>query len=482
MASWRPLVSVYILNHNYARFLERAIESVLHQTLQDFELIIIDDGSTDESREIIERYAQHEKVLTIFQQNKGLNVTNNIALRAAIGKYVVRVDADDYLDENALFILSGTLDRDPDLSLVFPDYFVVDENDAVLEVVRREESDNVALFDRPAHGACTMIRRELLESLGGYDESFDRQDGWDIWIRLIGDHRVKNVNLPLFYYRQHGNNLTRDEASLLATRSEILHKHVAGRARIANAVAVVAVRGHTTDPHTMALRELGSKRLIDWTIEAALGARRIADVVVTSPDQEILSHVRARYGTAVYRIERDVGLAQLNTSSDDAVAHAIANMRERAQRYDAIVRLFVESPFRSARYIDMAVNVLDLFATDTVVAVRPELDIFMQHDGTGLTPLRKSDTLRLERDELYRQVGDLAGASRGHFEMSGRTTGGRCGHVVLDRRAALRLETEWEWSVAEGEAAKIERETADACAEIDQLSSRGLPSRGAQTP
>ena len=77
-----PLVTVYIPSHNYGRFLEQAIQSVLKQTLADFELIIIDDGSTDNSREVIDHYTEHEKVITIFQQNKGLNVTNNIALRA----------------------------------------------------------------------------------------------------------------------------------------------------------------------------------------------------------------------------------------------------------------------------------------------------------------------------------------------------------------------------------------------------------------
>ena len=97
-----PLVTVYITNHNYGRYIEQAIQSVLRQTQRDFELIIIDDGSTDNSREVIERYAEHRQVVTIFQQNKGLNVTNNIALRAARGKYVMRLDADDYLDDHAL--------------------------------------------------------------------------------------------------------------------------------------------------------------------------------------------------------------------------------------------------------------------------------------------------------------------------------------------------------------------------------------------
>ena len=71
-----PLVTVYITNHNYEKFIRQAIESVLCQTMDDYELIIIDDGSSDNSRAIIEEYKTHPKILTVFQQNKGLNVTD----------------------------------------------------------------------------------------------------------------------------------------------------------------------------------------------------------------------------------------------------------------------------------------------------------------------------------------------------------------------------------------------------------------------
>ena len=90
------LVTVYITNFNYGKFIKQAIESVLMQTEQSFELIIIDDGSTDNSKEIIEKYKDLKNIRIVYQKNKGLNVTNNIALRAARGKYIVRLDADDY--------------------------------------------------------------------------------------------------------------------------------------------------------------------------------------------------------------------------------------------------------------------------------------------------------------------------------------------------------------------------------------------------
>ena len=192
-SSRRPLVTVYIANHNYGTYIEQAIESALAQTLDDYEILIIDDGSTDNSREIIERYSDHDRVVTIFQHNKGLNVTNNIALRAARGKYIMRLDADDYLDEHALQVLSGALERELNVALIFPDYYEVDEKGNVLEMVRRHDFDDVTLHDQPAHGACTMVRRDALREIGGYDESFRCQDGYDLWVRFINQHEVKNV-------------------------------------------------------------------------------------------------------------------------------------------------------------------------------------------------------------------------------------------------------------------------------------------------
>tara|TARA_B100000941_G_C28229963_1_gene411058 strand:+ start:130 stop:612 length:483 start_codon:yes stop_codon:yes gene_type:complete len=158
-----PLISVYITNYNYERFLKKAIDSVLAQSFRDFELLIIDDGSTDDSKKIIESYSSNCKIKIIYQQNKGLNVTNNIAARAAVGKYIIRLDADDYFATNALGRMSKKLEANPELGMVFPNYYYIDENDRIIgEEIRHDfDNDEVSLLDQPAHGACTMIRTDF---------------------------------------------------------------------------------------------------------------------------------------------------------------------------------------------------------------------------------------------------------------------------------------------------------------------------------
>ena len=444
-----PLVTVYLVNHNYGRFARQAVESVLAQTMQDFELLIIDDGSTDDSRDVLAEYSSLPNVVTIFQHNKGLNVTNNIALRSARGKYIMRLDADDWLDEHALQVLSGVLDREPEVGLVFPDYYTVDVEGRVLEMVRRHDFADVTLLDQPAHGACTMARRDLLREVGGYDESFRCQDGYDIWLKFIQKFDVKNVNLPLFFYRQHGSSLTRNENRILDTRARIIEKRISEKSVETSALAIVPVRGQVMDPRSQALRTLGGKPLIEWTIDAALSSEKVTDVLVTTPDERILDHVCKRYENRVILLKRDKDLAQVNSYLDKTLCDAADFYTKDHRAPDAIVALYVESPFRSGKYIDTAIDVQGLFETDCVVGVRPETDMFYRHDGHGLRSLRSGQVLRLEADELYREVGDLKVVSWNWLKSGGAIPGGQIGHVVLDQKASMSIMTEWDWEVSE---------------------------------
>lgn len=461
-----PRTTVYVTNHNYGRYLEQAIESVLSQTDQDFELLIIDDGSTDESRQILERYESREKVSVIYQQNRGLNVTNNIALKAARGRYLMRLDADDYLDPHALEVLATHLDKNPDVGLVFPDWYVVDEQGALLEVQRRHDFAQVTLLDQPAHGACTIIRRDCLLELGGYDEQFRCQDGYELWLRFTRRFKVSNVNLPLFYYRRHGNNLTQAEGRILDARAAILAKNADQAPRI-RTLAIVPVRGTASDPHSEVLRPLGSKRLIDWTLQPALASSAVCDVLVTTPDEAVLDYVTHRYGDHVITVRRDPKLARQNTRLEDSLFHALEQYGVGRPPPDALMTLFVESPFRTPDMLNTAVDVMRLFGTDSVVSVRQEPGIFYKHNGSGLVPVVPLDIVRLEREDLYREAAQIYLTRLDELQRTRRLIGGKIGHFIVRTEAAFRLRAEHDWAVAEYQAARKEwaaeprRETAN---------------------
>jgi len=188
------LISVYITNHNYGKYIKRSIDSVLHQSYQNFELIIIDDGSNDNSKKIIEKYSNNEKVKIIYQQNKGLTVSNNIAIKISKGKYITRLDADDWLDRNFLQIMVDTANSSKDCAMVFCNYYITNSNGQVIDQFYRHDFKKVKLMDQPAHGACSLINLKILRDLGGYDAQFKCQDGVDLWLKLINKFKIKSIN------------------------------------------------------------------------------------------------------------------------------------------------------------------------------------------------------------------------------------------------------------------------------------------------
>jgi len=445
-----PLVTIYITNYNYGRYLKKSIESIFEQTFKDFELLIIDDGSNDDSKRIIKEYDDRYNVFSVFQQNKGLNASNNVALKLARGKYIIRLDADDYFAPQALEIMVSDLERNPEHALVFPDYYLVNEEEEVIQQVHRHDfSKDVTLPDQPAHGACTMIRTSVLKSVGGYDQTFTRQDGYDLWLNITNQYPVRNINLPLFYYRLHGKNITMDEKKLLETRSKIKAKHVKKRGlKPISVLAIVPVRGQAIDPRSNPMKKLGDKCLIDWTIESALASKLLLDIVVTTPDNDIINHINKKYGSKIITVARKEELAQVNTSIEETAIDVFNQYKKCNETPDAIMMLYIECPFRSTMYINKAINTMQLYDVDIVDGVKPDDNMFYVHTGNGLEPWHKNKRLRLERDELYRRVGGIHLISRETLERTKDMLGGKIGHIVLDRQAAFSIRCDIDWAIA----------------------------------
>jgi glycosyltransferase involved in cell wall biosynthesis len=434
-----PLVTVYITNYNYGRFVRQAIDSVLQQTFSDFELIIIDDGSTDSSREILLEYEEHPKVRIIFQTNRGLNVSNNIALKASNGYYIIRLDADDYFDENALLVMVSHMEKDKSLGLIFPDYYYVDVNGRLLGQERRHDfREGVSLLDQPAHGACTLVRKSCLISVGGYSEQYRCQDGYDLWLRFIERHKVANVRLPLFYYRKHGSSLTNNNSLIIETRARIKESHADQTEKPKIGVhAIIPVRGRKVFSDCIALETLGNRRVIDWTIDAALGSKNIDTVVVTSPDQEVLSHTARKYLDAVIVEKRPVEMARENTPITSTISYIFK--KRTVTLPDAIMILTPDAPFRSDVYIDKSINTMRIFDVDSVIGIIPETDLLFKHNGNGLELLgnnHQTNSLRFEREYIYRHLPGTTLVKIELFKNENKCIGGKIGHVIYDTSAA----------------------------------------------
>ena len=441
-----PLVTVYVVNRNYGRFLQQAIDSALSQDYPFLEVLVVDDASDDSSAEVLNRFAGDPRVQIIRNQvNRGLTVSSNTAIRASRGELVMRLDADDYLAPSAISKMVVEMVSEPSTVLVFPDYFEVDARGTTIRRVQRHDFNALeALSDLPAHGACTLVRREFIEALGGYDEEIPCQDGLDLWLSLNPQQRALRVGDPLFSYRQHGDNLTRDEGALLRARAKLIAKHVARRGlRRPRVLGIVPVRGQAVDPGSLPLRFLGDRPLIEWSVDEGLSCDRIDRLIVSSPDTDVLDHVRHRYGSRVGVHHRRVEAAGLNVDLARTQSDVLETEANEDRYYDFVMTLTIESPFRSAMYVQQAVDTMQLFDADGVVGVRRDDDAFYLHDGLGLRPTRSEGQLRRERDDLFRACGGM------HLSrLTGCRSPARTGHVLLDQVAAFAVHTELDWGIA----------------------------------
>lgn len=444
-----PLVTVYITNHNYSRYLKQAIESVLSQKFRSFELIIIDDGSTDNSRDVIEMYRGNPRVKIVYQQNKGLNISNNIAINLSRGRYIIRLDADDYLDENALLIMANKLEKDEDLTLVFPDYYVVDENGDVLSCQRRHNFQDLTVKDRPAHGACTMIRKDTLIEVDGYCEDFKCQDGYDIWVKLIDKFKVANVNLPLFYYRQHEKNLTRNQEEILTTRHEIIRRHTNNRQiNRKRHIGVIPIRGGEKET-TLALRRFIDTTLLDIVITGALQTENISRLILTTPDESIINYAKEVYGDKITIDKRPQELSALNTKMEDTVNYLIGEYKGCFNAADTITIIGFEYPLRKHIFIDKAINTLYLFDVDSVLSVNQRNANFFRHGRLGLVPFETNRGLTLERNIIFEETGGIHTVNYESYLKRRSWRAGKIGHIIVDELSAFKLTDETDFEKAE---------------------------------
>jgi CMP-N-acetylneuraminic acid synthetase len=447
-----PKVTVYIPAHNYGRYLDKAIKSVLYQSMSDWELIIIDDGSTDNTGEVLEQYRGDHRIHIVEQENKGLNVTNNIALRLATGKYVMRLDADDFLDENILLVLSHILDSKPEIGLVYPDYYLVDDEGSILEMVRRKKiGEEVTLLDLPPQGACTMIRKEVLTNLGGYYEEFTRQDTYGMWLKFIEQYHPYNVNVPLFYYRQHPASLTNDKRRLLETRRQIQRRFLRDKGEVLQprVLVIVPVLARNTCQLANPFTNLAGKPLIDYTIEEVTRSTCVDRVVLSCEDTEVLHY--AEKFSRITPLPRPKELTKSTARIERTALFVLESLENQdGYRPDAICVCYINTPFRRAEHIEKAIDTMSIFKTDSVISIQEELAFCYHHRRHGLASINGSRqrNLRLERHAIFKENGAIY-LTRSEVIRSGRLLGDTIGHITMLPEESIRINSAFDFWLAE---------------------------------
>ena len=195
--------------YNGGKTLETAVQSVLDQDYQDWELVVIDDGSSDETPEILANFAEKEARIKVFRQpNRGLIASLNAAIGQAEGAYLARLDADDACLPGRLRAQACFLDENPDVGLVGGNFVLIDENGSVFGHSRLGALDHAGCVERLktlsaffAHSSW-MMRRSLVERLGGYSTWAKKAEDYEFLLRAIGVTRLACLAQPLIRLRK----------------------------------------------------------------------------------------------------------------------------------------------------------------------------------------------------------------------------------------------------------------------------------------
>lgn len=208
-----PTVSVVMSVFNGQQFLAEAVESILKQSFRDFEFVIIDDGSTDETPKILNEYAGRDtRIRLVRQQNKGRAESLNIGIGLAKGKYIARMDADDISLPNRFQEQVEFLEQHPDVGLLGGTYQRIDRRGKILETVRGpledQEIKTRILEMNPMCHPAVMMRGDVALAAGGYRKALLDADDYDLWLRMSERTQLANLDGCILQYRFHSEQAT----------------------------------------------------------------------------------------------------------------------------------------------------------------------------------------------------------------------------------------------------------------------------------
>ena len=211
-----PVISVIVPAYNQEKYIGRCLRSLMNQNIKEkYEIIVINDGSTDNTNYALKLF-KDEIVLINNKKNYGLPYSLNIGIKKSKAAYIVRVDSDDYVNENYLNILFMFLEQNLDVDAIACDYFLVNDKE---EIIERKNCEIEPI-------ACgIMFRNTQLVEIGMYDEDFLINEERDLRIRFLKKYKIDRVKLPLYRYRMHMDNMTKNKKNLKLHNIKLKKKH-----------------------------------------------------------------------------------------------------------------------------------------------------------------------------------------------------------------------------------------------------------------
>lgn len=228
-----PGVSVLLPTYNRADYLRATIQSALDQTHPPYEVVVVDDGSTDSTAEVVRRLAE-PRVRYVFQQNRGVSAALNTAFRASTGRYIALLGSDDLWLPSLLAEEVPIMDENPAVGLVYARAQGMDPQDRPMAQILGAPDKfpgstfKSLLYGDDVCGLTAVFRREVVEQAGLWDESFVANEDWDIWLRMSLVTRFYFLDKVLARFRIHPGSLTGGKSDrfvqVLRDRERLLDK------------------------------------------------------------------------------------------------------------------------------------------------------------------------------------------------------------------------------------------------------------------
>ena len=223
-----PQVSIIIPAYNSMSFLPQTLESVLHQTYTNFEVIVVNDGSQDEIEDWISTVTD-PRLKYIAQRNQGPAAARNTGIANAHGTYIAFLDADDLWHPQKLEKQAAVLERNPEVGLVYSWVGSVDEAGNIKDKIRKSYAEGNVWQKIIEHniiecGSNPMVRRACFEKLGVFEPQTEYAQDWQMWLKIASIYQFKVIQEPLIYYRAHGENRSKKWWLMESSYQRIIEK------------------------------------------------------------------------------------------------------------------------------------------------------------------------------------------------------------------------------------------------------------------
>lgn len=428
-----PLVTIYITSHNYEDYIADAIESVLSQTYPNIELIIFDDNSSDNSPSVIKEFKDNDNVNVILSNKKnGLRKASNECIKSANGEYVLRLDADDILNENCISNMIENIKRAPlKPKFVFSNYFYMDSASEVLgvELIHRSNGEYHA-HSIPPHGACCLISKDVFETYGYYNETIKRQDGHELWIKILKNKLpFSHIEIPLWYYRKHGESLSSDNELLYKDR-KILKQNLNKSKDFA--IAFIPILESTFDVFNPI--ETGH---LDRLVNEIRLSKKFKSIIISSDSKAVNDFCN---NNNIQFHDRNDLIVAGKSDIFDSLKEIINSNIEFKDEIFCIVNL--TSVNINKYHLQEIINTLQLYNSDSVISVYLENGIMYKMDKFGLSPINYDSQfkIRKDRDFVYIFNGALR-ALKGANIIKDKPFGQKIGHIEMSIRDSRLVKT-----------------------------------------